>query len=198
MSHHDQQAEAVTKGRKTRSYVHVMGPPADDGGGVAPDAAFCSSASPMKPDEPLPVVYHLEAFRAGDDLAVLLAKWQPLLRLADWDIEAKYERHAGRSGVIRHVEYKQAWITVIDPLDYRGEDRAGRPYDAERELLHELCHLHFAFFATDNAPDPKGIAEEQAVVAFTHALITLDRRPGPIAPTPIAAPTPTRKRRPRP
>lgn len=107
------------------------------------------------------------------DIDELLAFWQPLLRLADWDILARYERHLDRSGwCSMQVAYKRAEIRIMDPLDWND---AWRPYDAEKFLVHELCHLHFAVFNTENG-SLLGIAEEQAVESFARALIALKRR----------------------
>lgn len=105
------------------------------------------------------------------DLDALLAFWQPRMRLADWDVRVEYKRHMERSGyIIADFAYKRADITIMDPIDWPG----GRPLDPERRLVHELGHLHFAAFKTDD-DTPLGDAEEQAVEAFSKALVELKR-----------------------
>lgn len=107
------------------------------------------------------------------DLDALLAYWKPIVRLADWEITARYERHLTRSEwVTVQYEYRIAAIEVMDPID--SPATCPRPYDAERYLLHGMIHCHFAPFATVNGT-PLGHVEEQAVEAWARSLLALKR-----------------------
>ena len=122
------------------------------------------------------------------DLAPLLAEWQPLLRLADWDIVARYVRHLDRCTVSYDAKYKHASIALVDPIDWPAD--ATFPYDIEKHLVHELCHLHLAPLDIANNT-PMHLHEEQAVESLARAFVALKRRTCPPAPaSPVATPTP--------
>lgn len=109
------------------------------------------------------------------DLAPLVAFWQPILRLADWDIAASYVRHLDRTGWCSlQVNYKRARIRMMHPLDWSSP--SGETYDVEYHLLHELCHPHFAAFEIPNG-SAMHLHEEQAVTSFARALLTMRRMP---------------------
>jgi hypothetical protein len=106
------------------------------------------------------------------DLSALLTFWQPLLKLADWDVVVMYERHLeGRGLCTRQFAYKTATIRIVDPIDYQDKVR---PQDVEKTLVHELLHLHLAAFDTPNGT-PLGDAEEQAVESLARAFVALKR-----------------------
>jgi hypothetical protein len=108
------------------------------------------------------------------ELDALLAYWQPLLKLADWDVIVRYERHMESSGLCsRALDYKRATIRILDPIDWQDTVRV---QDVEHDLVHELLHLHFAPFHTPN-DTPMGTAEEQAVESLARAFIALKRSP---------------------
>lgn len=128
------------------------------------------------------------------DLASLLAYWQPVMRLADWDITARYERHLGAGGYCHPSHaYKRALIRLIDPTDWPSL-RLDYTQDVEADLVHELGHCHLAVFKTDNG-SLLGDAEEQIVTSYARALITVKRGRLPIitgcAAQPITATTET-------
>lgn len=108
---------------------------------------------------------------APPDLDAMVAYWQPLLRLADWDISVGYERHRDGSMCSRQVAYKRAKITMQHPIDVQP---GAYQHDMERVFVHELLHLHFAPFDTEN-DSPMGIAEEQAVESLARAFVALKR-----------------------
>lgn len=107
------------------------------------------------------------------DLDVLLAEWQPLLRLADWDILVSFKRHLSRCSVSFDHHYKHACISMVDPIDW-PED-ATRPYDVEKFFVHELCHLHLAELDIPNDTPAHG-AEERACESLARAFVALKRR----------------------
>ena len=111
------------------------------------------------------------------DLKVLLAKWQPVLRLQDWDIEIMYvkpyELDPDTGGqVIRCDGKKTARIKVLDP-DYRDPCLIVKP-DVEYTVVHELVHIHFAVF--DDLEGPADTLYEQWIHRLASALLALDRR----------------------
>lgn len=110
---------------------------------------------------------------AAPDLDALLSFWQPLVRLADWVITARYVRHLDRAGYCEaQAPYKRADITMMHPIDWPD---SRRPYDVEYHFVHELCHAHFAAFEIA-VGSPLHLHEEQAVSSFARALIDLRRR----------------------
>ena len=109
----------------------------------------------------------------------ILAKWQKILRLQDWvvtlkevkskDMDSKYVS----ATIETHADKKRARIEYL-PLEEQAEDHF-ETRDVERNLVHELLHLHFDPFDTD-PNTPERLAEEQAVSSLADALIALDRR----------------------
>lgn len=111
------------------------------------------------------------------DLAALLAKWQPILRLQDWDIEIIYvqafelDQYTGGK-VIRCDAKKTARIKVLE-LDCHDPCLIVKN-DTEYTVVHELLHLHFAVI--DNFKEGAETAlYEQAVHRIAMALLELSR-----------------------
>ena len=116
------------------------------------------------------------------DLSALVAKWQPILRLQDWDITAIYERHFamddGKQGGVKWLRrLKQARIRVLDPSDYGVQ---WQPQDVEATVVHEMLHVHFAL--VDDYVSLSLDLFEQSIEAISLALIRLDRQT--LAPSP--------------
>ena len=111
------------------------------------------------------------------DLNVLLAKWQPILRLQDWDIEILYVKpceldpHTGGQ-VIRCDGKKTARIKVLDPDCF--DPCLIVKNDPEYTVVHELVHIHFAIF--DGLKDEANLLYEQGIHKIAQALLLLDRR----------------------
>jgi hypothetical protein len=107
-----------------------------------------------------------------DELKQLCAYWQKVLRLRDWDIDARIERifDMPEKEIRGHVSYtialKEAIIQILDPNDYFKDD-----YSPEQSLVHELLHVAFA-----EAGDATTV--EQAVDATAKALVNLNRKGG--------------------
>lgn len=117
----------------------------------------------------------MSAVAERPDIAAMLRFWQPVMRLADWEIVARYKRRLSASGYCYpDFPYKRARIEICDPRDW-NEEAYGRKQDVEADLLHELGHCHFAPFRTQNAT-PLGDAEEQIVTAYARALLDVHRR----------------------
>jgi hypothetical protein len=84
------------------------------------------------------------------DLEKLLAKWQPILRLMDWDISVGYyrayempENGVGACNVC--VERNSAEIRVLHPCDLQP-DSTDNTKSVELTLIHELRHIPYHFF----------------------------------------------------
>lgn len=106
-----------------------------------------------------------------------LRKWQPILRLADWEIKAKFaskdhlEEDEGEC--VHTLTRKAAVVRVLRPKDFAGEPVW--TYDGEYLLVHELIHLHFAPFQEEVRGTPRDVAQEQAIDAMARAFVELDR-----------------------
>lgn len=106
--------------------------------------------------------------------AAMVAKWAPILRVADWRITTVEdpELKAPLAGFCeRLANYKEAIITVGTWLDART---------LEETVVHELLHLHMAPFETKN-DSPERVWEEQAVESITRGIIDLSRNGAPVA-----------------
>ncbi|MDP2307983.1 MAG: hypothetical protein Q8P18_18305 [Pseudomonadota bacterium] len=109
-------------------------------------------------------------------LDALVKEWAALLRLQDWDIEARYvhaKEMAAPEGhdqtevsaqVSSDTNFKYARIRVLH-RDELAEDLAPVMYDVEHVVVHELLHLRF--------PDTE---DEVAINQTASALLTLKRR----------------------
>lgn len=111
---------------------------------------------------------------------ILLAEWQKILKLQDWEIVIDIKRARdmvmdppGDAEVTWLEEKKTAVIRLLDPVDF--DPNSPTPQNHERSIIHELLHLHMVPF--DAAEDtPAGIAQEQAIHAISTALVELKRR----------------------
>jgi hypothetical protein len=113
------------------------------------------------------------------DLQGTCAEWQRILKLQDWDISSVKivsSREMGnltQTGSISwDIAHMVASIKLISPEDYPGDAAQFFPYSMEETLVHELLHLRFAGFDVDS-DSPEGLAQEQAINALAHALVTL-------------------------
>lgn len=112
-----------------------------------------------------------------DDLAT---EWRKTLRLRDWDVKVKLKRifDLHEQDILGECNWvlskKCAVVGVLDPQDY--DPAFVRPYDPEQTLVHELLHLHFAPFTTDDGPTYE---QEQAIDCIAGALVEAKRKPTP-------------------
>lgn len=114
--------------------------------------------------------------KAGD-VGAGCVLWQKRLRLQDWDvtvaITAPDEDNPGKQGSITwRVHQKEARISLIDPADKAAQDRG---YDLECTLVHELLHLHFIAWDTEDGT-PEDTALEQAITTLSRALVMAYQR----------------------
>lgn len=115
------------------------------------------------------------------DLYALVNKWARIMRLQDWVIGIVYKRHYemddGKGGtVVWCVRKKNAWITILDPIDYQHNPEECIPPDVELTVVHELTHLQFALLDDMSLQGLKEDVFEQAVHDISSALVLLDRR----------------------
>src|SRR5690625_2812996 len=115
-----------------------------------------------------------------EQLEQKLKYWQSKLRLNDWKINAQITRDKDMSQRDRlgEVEYniykKEAFIRILDPVDY---DDYGKQ-DMENTLVHELLHIHFSgiCYHFGKNDDVYNVLEEQAIESITSGLISLERK----------------------
>lgn len=109
------------------------------------------------------------------ELAVAAEDWQRRLRLQDWDINVEIvPAHVltlkggdnWYADISLHSEKRKAFIRMADPKT--------RKYDWELALVHEMLHIFFGPFGSEDG-SPEHMAEEQAVHAVSTALVTLYR-----------------------
>lgn len=113
-----------------------------------------------------------------EELQERTAYWQGVLRLRDWDINARlvstHEMTAGAEGHIdTFPKTKEANIKILSWDGYGGT--VFRPLDSEQILVHEMLHLFMDPFNTEE-DTPERLAEEQAVHLIAQALVALDRK----------------------
>lgn len=105
-------------------------------------------------------------------LEAVCKKWQTRLRLQDWDIKIQFKRAydlgADKEGECAFViSQKIAVISILDPMDYNPA--VSWEQNIEQTVVHELLHLHFAFFGAF-----EGLQEdtfEQAINCIAGALV---------------------------
>lgn len=112
-------------------------------------------------------------------LEALLAKWQKILRLSDWDIEAVFAPyHKIMEGCMAQITpnhfHKRAEIRIMCEADFENAGFLTAVFDPERSIVHELLHIHLATANPKRKED--SLEEEQTVNTLTKALLYLDRR----------------------
>lgn len=115
------------------------------------------------------------------------AYWQDILALRDWAIGIRVCRHwemEDHTAVAQcevYLDRKDAIISVLHPTDLLGLTNRflnGEEADYDISLVHELLHLHFAPFDTDDAQHE--VAYEQAINAISRGIVRLYRTPPPM------------------
>lgn len=108
-----------------------------------------------------------------DQLEEWLAKWQPRLRLSDWDISIRYANMAELKDSLASIEIDDdnmvADILVL-PEDQAQLLNTMIEYDEELHVVHELVHLRLTDLDTQESRH-----EERAVNAIAQALVHTDR-----------------------
>lgn len=112
-----------------------------------------------------------------DTLRNALDFWQKMLRLEDWRIDARICRAPdlgnGEYGDVQYfVHQKEAWISILNPKDYRGKQKD--TVDWEVILVHELVHLHFYRFWRNSRNSYS--SQEETVEMLAYALVHSKRQ----------------------
>ena len=120
----------------------------------------------------------------GARAELLVAKWQKILRLQDWQVFVDVKRRRDLPDDYRdcygfcqpNISSKQAVITIRSEIDH---DDQPLPFDIEQVIVHELLHLYTADMSVLESPGSfEYIAMEQMIELLSWAFITLDRKNG--------------------
>ena len=111
------------------------------------------------------------------DIENLLAEWQKILRLQDWDVKVLFVRGHEiddcQARIIHYDNHKQALLKLRDPIDWTAKDF---PEDSELDLVHELLHLHMAPFVNTKPDKLEETCIERAIELIAGALVGLKRK----------------------
>ena len=116
-----------------------------------------------------------------DQIDEWIKKWQPLLRLADWNIKTKlYRAHQmsiddAEGSCAVTFERRMAFIEIRDPNDSPVVDSWGTP-DPEHAIVHELLHCHFHAFIPTNRESLEFKMAEQTIDSLATSFIEIDRK----------------------
>lgn len=123
---------------------------------------------------------------SSEDLKAALQEsiryWQSILRLQDWNVILIMRRRADMSiqnaiGASTYSEsHKDEIMELVAPEDLHSfhERFHGEELDYEITLVHELLHLHFASFMSDD--DKVSTYQELAINTLARSLVALDRK----------------------
>ena len=104
-----------------------------------------------------------------DEAGVILARWQPILRLADWDIDLRLVTGAWRKSGDVKVDLDDRKAVLLLNAEPRSEN-------LEETIVHELVHLRLyaldqmlvelldAVFGTDPAEPRRAFAETRFMI----------------------------------
>lgn len=120
-------------------------------------------------------------------------EWQIRLNLQDWIVKVSTARAKDLDDESRTVannthslSEKYSHIRVLDPVDIplvEAQLPEGEAQDYDLHLVHELLHLHFAWFqAEDNTRE--SVAQEQAINSISRSLVKAYRSAGQLATPP--------------
>ena len=114
------------------------------------------------------------------ELRKQLAYWQRVLYLQDWTVELRVVRRWEMSDnqtlaqCENHLQRKDAIIYVLHPHDLPGLASRflnGEECDYDVSLVHELLHLHFAPFRSND----DATFHEQAINAISRGIVKVWR-----------------------
>lgn len=112
------------------------------------------------------------------DLAVLLVKWLPILRLQDPDLFVSYARGYDMGGKLGschvNLERNSATIKILNPDDLSAES-SDHPHDCELTLVHELLHWHFDPIMPDDSDSLEYAHWERVIDMLSVILVKLTR-----------------------
>lgn len=107
-------------------------------------------------------------------------KWQKILRLSDWGVNVSIVRASTMSdhtagGNNYNLQRKQSMISLLDPADFDVQFVGAFPQDHEQALVHELLHLHTAWWPSKEDTTERDL-EEQMINMLSDAFVELVRR----------------------
>lgn len=113
-----------------------------------------------------------------EDLLSLCEDWQERLGLKHWDIgirscRAKDINVGGQAEISINLQMEQALISILDPVDYRGNDLF--PQDQEVSLVHELLHILFEYVFPESPGRLEEIHLESSIERIARLLVRLKR-----------------------
>jgi hypothetical protein len=104
------------------------------------------------------------------DLAVVVAYWQDVLRLRDWEIDAAFVSPLVLGDALGQSQIdllsRRASIRLAETADVVQLHGVG--YDWQETLIHEMLHCHFEPFCADEDA-PEYVAQEQALNMLASA-----------------------------
>ena len=113
------------------------------------------------------------------ELKRMVAIWTERLSLNDWILKVRFatpeEEENGWGFCLSNAHTKEAEIVLVNPAQYAEEDTKDVTKDIEVFIVHELSHLHFVNFATEEGSALETL-EENIVSMFSRLLIAIDRR----------------------
>jgi hypothetical protein len=116
----------------------------------------------------------------AEELHKQLAYWQKVLFLRDWTVDLRISRQweMGDQHTLAEchwfLERKDAIIRVLNPIDLDGlADKFlnSEQCDYDVSLVHELLHLHFASFYTEEDE----LVHEQVINALSRSMVKIWR-----------------------
>ena len=117
-------------------------------------------------------------YETKEELLPVLRKWKKILKLNNWEILAEIVRedcmdNRGDAGEVNYyMETGYAEIKLLDQVDWASK----QPHDMEKDLVHELLHLHFAPFRPEDGESLQFIMWERAVETLARILVKERRR----------------------
>lgn len=119
-------------------------------------------------------------YKTQKQLDAALAYWQKVLRLQDWDIEAKLvtpgDAGYGSEGTcLINVRHKCASIKVMNDKHRTAVGYSGEA-DNEDTLVHELLHIHLELMAPDDDGSLDYELFEQTVDVLADCFVKLKRQ----------------------
>lgn len=128
-----------------------------------------------------PMLDNENLFTTSKEAQAACLRWQKILRLADWDVvvsiirKSKFNSSSGAAEIRYELQQKRAVIHLMDPEDWSNVFDNTFPQDHEQALVHELIHLHTAWWPTKPDTEERDL-EEQMINVLADAFVELDRR----------------------
>jgi len=113
------------------------------------------------------------------ELKRMVTIWAERLQVQDWTLKVRFARpdevESGWGFCYPNAHTREAEIVIVNPADYAEEDRKDATKDVEVFAVHELSHLHFAPFATQEGSALETL-EETIISTISRLLVAIDRK----------------------